>query len=136
MRVVIDTNVLVSGLLTPSGACGQMVELLIAGRLEPCVDGRILDDYRDVLLHRPRLAIPLAQGLLVLDAIAANADHVAPMPLPARVDDPVAAAFLEVTVAAGVGLVTGSLRRYPREARHGIPVLSPQGFLDFVRAAL
>ena len=32
MRVVIDTNVLVSGLLTPSGACGQMVELLLAGR--------------------------------------------------------------------------------------------------------
>ena len=136
MRVVLDTNVLVAGLLTPSGPSGQMVELLLAGRLEPCVDGRILEDYRDVLLNRPRLAIPLAQALLILDAIAANADHVAPLPLPTRMADPVASAFLEVTLAAGVGLVTGSLRRYPREARGAIPVLSPQGFLDFVRASL
>jgi len=136
MRVVLDTNVLVAGLLTPSGPSGQMVELLLAGRLEPCVDGRILDDYRHVLLNRPRLAIPLAQALLILDAIAAHSDHVAPLPLPTRMADPVACAFLEVTVAAGVGLVTGSLRAYPREARHGIPVLSPEGFLDVVRTSV
>ena len=59
MRVVLDTNVLVSGLLTPSGPCGQIVELVLDGVLDLCVDGRILDEYEDVL-RRPKLAIPLA----------------------------------------------------------------------------
>ncbi len=36
MRIVLDTNVLVSGLLSPFGTCGQIVRMLAAGELVPC----------------------------------------------------------------------------------------------------
>ncbi len=133
MRVVLDTNVIVSGMLSPSGTCGQIVELMIAGKLRPCVDGRILDEYEELLLHRPKLAIPPSQGKWVLNVVAAAAERVAPLPLPARLDDPDDAAFLEVAAAADVILVTGNIKHFPKRARSGVTVLTPREFLDSLR---
>jgi putative PIN family toxin of toxin-antitoxin system len=133
MRVVLDTNVIVSGVLTPSGPCGQIVELMVAGKLLPCVDGRVLDEYEELLLHRPKLAIPPGQGQWVLGVIAAAAERVAAMPLPAKLDDPDDAAFLEVAAAASVVLVTGNIKHFPRRARAGVKVLTPREFLDSLR---
>lgn len=55
MRIVVDTNVLVSGLLSPFGPPGSILGLIAAGRLILCHDARILAEYADVL-HRPGFA--------------------------------------------------------------------------------
>ncbi|HRR82696.1 MAG TPA: putative toxin-antitoxin system toxin component, PIN family [Planctomycetota bacterium] len=133
MRVVLDTNVLVSGALSPSGPCGQIVELAIAGKLQACVDGRILEEYEDLLLHRSRLGIPPAEGRRILEVILSAAERVAAEPLPIRLDDPDDVAFLEVAAAAGVVLVTGNMRHYPVRARASVTVLTPREFLDLLR---
>ena len=44
-RVVLDTNVLVSGLLSATGPCGRLIDLVVEGLLQPCVDSRILGEY-------------------------------------------------------------------------------------------
>ena len=49
MRIVVDTNVLVSGLLSPHGPPGRMVDGIVAEELVVLFDDRILDEYRDVL---------------------------------------------------------------------------------------
>lgn len=36
MKIVLDTNVLVSGLLQPFGPSGQIVRLVASGDLVPC----------------------------------------------------------------------------------------------------
>ena len=56
MRVVLDTNVLVSGLLSPYGSPGEIVRRLAAGELTPCLEVRILVEYREVLLRRVGLS--------------------------------------------------------------------------------
>ena len=53
MRVVLDTNVVVSGLLQALGPSGQIVRLVAEGELQVCYDVRILAEYREVLL-RPK----------------------------------------------------------------------------------
>jgi len=45
MKIVLDTNVLVSGLLTPFGTSGEIVRMVSAGRLNLCIDARILLEY-------------------------------------------------------------------------------------------
>ena len=55
MIIVLDTNVLVSGIINPHGPPGRIVDLLRAGELRLAVDDRILSEYTDVL-RRPRLA--------------------------------------------------------------------------------
>ncbi len=53
MKIVLDTNVLVSGLLTPFGPTGEIVRMVSAGELILAIDARILSEYQEVL-HRPK----------------------------------------------------------------------------------
>jgi len=56
-RVVIDTNVIVSALLSPFGNPAKIYKMFLAGLLTLVYSSDILDEYQDVL-SRPRLKIP------------------------------------------------------------------------------
>jgi putative PIN family toxin of toxin-antitoxin system len=55
IRVVIDTNVLVSALLTSGGLPEAVIDLAISGEVRWVASESILAEYEDVL-KRPRLA--------------------------------------------------------------------------------
>jgi putative PIN family toxin of toxin-antitoxin system len=130
MRVVVDTNVLVSGLLSPFGPPAQIVRMVASGALVVCHDARILSEYRDVLL-RPKFPFPQDAVDALLDQIAANGEAVGSEPLRAALPDRNDEPFLEVAIS-GVAdaLITGNLKHYPREARRGAVVLSPAKFVE------
>ena len=130
MRIVVDTNVLVSGLLSPFGPPGDIVRLLVAGAVRACYDARILDEYREVL-SRPAFRIPDDRAESLLQQIVADGLLVTAPPLTVRLPDPDDEVFLAVALAGSARcLVTGNLRHYPEATRSGLPVVSPRGFLD------
>ncbi len=49
MIVVMDTNVLVSGLLKGYGNAGAILRLLVKGTVQIAYDGRVMTEYREVL---------------------------------------------------------------------------------------
>ena len=53
MNIVLDTHVLVAGLLSPFGTCGQILRMVSSGELSFCFDARILAEYEEVL-GRPK----------------------------------------------------------------------------------
>jgi putative PIN family toxin of toxin-antitoxin system len=54
IRVVLDTNVFVSALLSPQGAPARIFLTAIAGRdLQLCISGEIYAEYEEVI-RRPR----------------------------------------------------------------------------------
>jgi len=63
LRVVVDTNVLVSGLLTVGGPPARVLDFVRDGQVIPLVNNRILDEYARVLA-RPkfRQSIQTAQA--------------------------------------------------------------------------
>jgi putative PIN family toxin of toxin-antitoxin system len=132
MRVVLDTNVLVSGLLTPFGPPGQIVKIVADGSIALCYDARILAEYREVL-RRPKFPFSHDSVEALLDQIVANGIVTVAMPLrlslPDRDDEP----FLEVALAAEAPLVTGNLKHYPKNKRQGAWVESPAEFLARLR---
>ena len=81
MTIVVDTNVLVSGLLNPYGAPGQIVNLIAAGELSLAFDARILGEYRNVLL-RPAFSFRLGHvhALLERDSLRRPAGRLARCP--------------------------------------------------------
>lgn len=130
MRVVADTNVLVSGLISPFGPPGVIVGLVARGALQLCYDARIIAEYRAVL-ERPAFAFRLRDIETLLSGIGAGGVSVAPAPLPGRLPDAGDVPFLEVAVSVGAAfLVTGNLKHFPPDRRHGIRVVSPREFLD------
>jgi putative PIN family toxin of toxin-antitoxin system len=134
MRVVLDTNVLVAGLLSPAGPPGWIVEAALAGVLEPVFDMAIRQEYEDVL-QRPEFRFPAAQVEGLLAALDQFGFHVtAPPPWPVALPDADDEPFLAVAAATASVLITGNLRHFPVRARQGVAVLTPREFLDRVKA--
>jgi uncharacterized protein len=134
MKIVLDTNVLVSGLLQPLGPSGQIVLLVASGELSLCHDARILAEYREVL-RREKFHFDPERVDALLEEIRGGGISVAARPLAIRLPDPDDEPFLEISLAGEVQcLVTGNVKHYPAEARHGVEVLSPRSFIGLYRA--
>ncbi|MEW5982975.1 MAG: PIN domain-containing protein [Acidobacteriota bacterium] len=133
-RAVFDTNVIVSGFLSPDGPPGRIVEWLRAGRIQAVLDDRIAAEYADVLA-RPKFALPSDEVAFVLAAIVDAAFRVESAPehqatgLPDATDAP----FLECARTAGVPLVTGNPRHYPRSVAREVSVTTPAQYVASLR---
>ncbi len=133
MKVVIDTNVMVSGLLAPFGPTGEVVRMVSAGLLSLCYDARILAEYAEVLL-RPRF--PFTRNLVeaLLAQVRAGGSIVVATPLRLRLPDLDDEMFVQVALSGGAEcLITGNLKHYPRGKRQGVTVVTPAEFLHMYR---
>jgi len=133
MDIVIDTNVLVAGLLSPFGACGEIVRMVSAGELTLSFDARILSEYNEVL-RRPRFGFEEEKVAAFLGYIVYRGRAVAPSPLTHSLPDSDDEPFLEVTLASqAVCLVTGNQKHFTAEQCQGAKVISPNEFLLFFK---
>ena len=130
--IVLDTNVLVSGLLSEHGTPGVILDLVLAGEIELVCDERILAEYREVTA-RPELKLNAERVGLVLHLIGDTARMVAAPPWRLPVPDPDDANFLAASHAASAPLVTGNLKHFPEKSCGGVRVMSPRSFLDSLR---
>ena len=127
---VIDTNVLVSALITknPEAATAKVVRLLLDNGFVPLYDADIIAEYEDVL-HRSKFPIlpDVADALISyivehgVEASRVNFDESMP-----DEDDRV---FYEVTLSKEDSfLVTGNLKHYPKSPR----VITPADFVNII----
>jgi putative PIN family toxin of toxin-antitoxin system len=133
MRIVLDTNVLVAGLLTPFNAPGEIVRMTSSGVLQLCYDARILSEYAGVL-GRPKFNFNSEHVEALLEQIKSRGCQVSGVPLGKPLSDAGDEPFLEAAIAGKTAcLVTGNLKHYPKADCQGILVLSPSNFLTFYR---
>ena len=134
MKIVLDTNLVVSGLLSSQGNPAQVLTLAVAGAVQACYDERILAEYAEVLA-RPRFKFDPKRVREVLnkietDGLAVDASEESNLDLPDVDDEP----FLAVALAVSVDfLVTGNLSDYPPDKRRGCTVVSPAAFMEHWR---
>jgi len=127
--VVVDTNILVSGLLSPRGPSAMILDGLMLGKLHACYDARILAEYEKVLL-RPRFAFDRKSIDLILKRIAQEGTLVACAPVPVSLPDADDNKFVEAALAGSAQcIVTGNLKHYPTSRCFGIPVETPANFV-------
>ena len=130
MRVVLDTDVLVTGVLSPHGPPGRLVDLALAGDLVLVVDDRVLSEYAEVF-RRPRFGLPVRGVDVLVRHLRAAGEAVTARPLAVTLPDADDLPFLEVAAAGAATLVTGNPRHFrPVRGRHQVPVLSPRRALD------
>jgi len=131
MKVVLDTNVLVSGLLCGSRPCGQLVGLALEGTLPFCVDERILAEY-EAVLPRPKIGIDSREVTDVLEMIRTEAELVTAVPLAVALPHEDDRAFLEVAATSKAVLVTGNARHFPKKLRGEVPVVDCREVLELL----
>ena len=94
MKVVLDTNVLVSGLLSPQGAPAAVLRCMLAGSALVRFDERILSEYRGVLV-RSKFSFEAAQVAILLEFIEATGEPTLVPPLNLPLPDPSDGMFLK-----------------------------------------
>ncbi|KAB0665812.1 putative toxin-antitoxin system toxin component, PIN family [Oryzomonas japonica] len=133
MNIVLDTNVLVAGLLSPFGPCGEIVRMVSSGELTLALDARILTEYQEVL-DRPKFKFDKDKVAALLDQIEYRGLTVASSPLTQSLPDIDDEPFLEVAMASqAICIVTGNRIHFPPELCQGVTVLSPSEFLAFYK---
>ena len=130
MRVVLDTNVLVSAFMHPDRVPGQVLDLVPTGAFTCLYDSRILAEYEEVL-GRPHFGFKpenLQAFVTLLWAVGEEVEGPFPkLQLPDKSDEK----FLEVAWAGLADiLVIGNLKHFPAKQTGLIKVMSPKEFLD------
>ena len=124
MRVVVDTNIVVSGLRAPQGNPGRVLILVRAGVIVPVYDARISAEYVEVCA-RPRLRLDAGDVEQLVADVARLGERIAAAPRAAfTLPDPKDQCFLDVALAGQAdAIVTGNRRDFPDAC--GVRVLSP-----------
>jgi uncharacterized protein len=133
MKLVMDTNVVISGVLSPQGPPGQLLDMVLDGALALVLSAPIVAEYREVLL-RPHFQFNPHHINTLLDALENTSLHVAPppwaWPLPDVDDEP----FIAAAAMALVPLITGNIADFPHACRGRVVVYSPREFYDSLRS--
>lgn len=132
MKIVLDTNVLISGLLNPDGIPGFIVRLVASGYIELIYDYRIITEYLNVM-SRPKFHIDPENISDLIEQIKSNGLLVSPLPLNISIPDAEDLKFLEAAVSSGAQyLVTGNLKHFPAPEFKGVKIISPSEFFEHI----
>lgn len=135
IRVVLDTNIIVSALLRPLGPPAQALQLATGGAIQPCLSGSIYAEYEEVL-RRPKFGFDEQTIEDALAALRRQALWVRPADAAQACADPDDDMFLECATAANADyLVTGNWKHFPPSWGE-VRVLSARAFLDIVTGEL
>jgi putative PIN family toxin of toxin-antitoxin system len=128
VKLVVDTNVLLSGSAWP-GTASRLVDGLLAGEATLCLSEKLLAELADVL-QREQFRARLEQRQQSASAIVASFREIAqmtepaPMPVPAALRDPEDVHVLACALAATAdAIVTGDHDLLALEKFEGIPII-------------
>ncbi len=125
MRIVLDTNVLVSALITRGTPPDQLYQAWLRNDIELVTSAAQIDEVSDVL-SRPRLRkyVDPDEAAQMISAIHLRAIVIHDMPIPRRSPDPKDDAILATAVAGDAELVESGDKRDILALREveGIPI--------------
>ena len=131
LKLVIDTNVVISAALKPEGLQRTTFILAITKPARLYVSQLILEEYADVL-SRPELKIRKGLRRQLLQLIRNRSNLVVPSRRLEVSSDPDDNRFLECADAARADyLVTGNLRHFPRFWKK-TKIITPREFIGLV----
>jgi len=129
IRVVLDTNIIVSAYLNQEGLPFSILKLALAGALRLCVSEPILAEYEE-LLQRKSYPLDRRRGRLLLKHIRAASEMFRPAGCVTVTQDPDDNIFLECALAAKAHyLVTGNTGHFPKRWKY-TSVVTPRTFIN------
>jgi putative PIN family toxin of toxin-antitoxin system len=135
LRVVLDSNVLISALLSPGGAPAKLVLASVSGELELVVSPLLLDEVRRALGYpklRQRITAAEADAFVGwLDRAAYVAEDPAGQP-PVNSEDPGDDYLIALAADTAALLVSGD--HHLTDLTGQIPVLTPAGLISRIES--
>lgn len=138
MIVVLDTNVIISALLSPKGAPAEIIKRWEAGELDVVTSPPLIAELKRALEYervKRYLKQPQKMVAALVDQLEAVASVVAPAPsLDVIKEDPADNRVLECALAGNAFyIVTGDAHLLNLKEYQGIVILNPGGYMALVR---
>ena len=136
MRIVLDTASLITALRSSDGAAGEVLRLVLGGKLVPLMDHKLGLEYRDVALRFEQLqefGLSAAEVNTVIEAVEALAEPVKVVvrhrPLSPDPNDDM---ILDIAInGRAAAIVTNNTKDFKAAGKqHGVPVLTPRELLE------
>jgi len=127
---VIDTNVLVSALITHNSlsATAKVVRLLLEGGFVPLYESNIIEEYQEVL-HRSKFKLLSDVADAIISYIKEHGIETSRTAFQELMPDEDDRVFYEVSLSVDDSfLVTGNLKHYPQTPK----VISPADFINVI----
>ncbi|MDR2167546.1 MAG: putative toxin-antitoxin system toxin component, PIN family [Clostridiales bacterium] len=113
-HVVLDTNVIVSALLTPGRKPHKVLHMFLTDKIALFYSPEILDEYERVL-YKPGMRISSKEADAVLSVVHENGKRVWVRPGKIYMPDETDRVFYDVAKHVGAYLITGNKKHYPDE---------------------
>ena len=136
IRAVIDTNVIVSALISSVGNEAIVLLAVNEGLLVPCFSEEILEEYRDVL-RRPKFGFAADEVESLLRALKHHGASVDPREVAGVSPDPEDDKFIACAFASAADfIVTGNRKHFPEAKLGGIRVVNAAELLEIITLKL
>jgi putative PIN family toxin of toxin-antitoxin system len=115
MKLILDTNIIVSALLSPQGLPAKILNLVLNGSVTIVYDNNVVAEYIDVL-GRAKLKINNELRNLVIEFIGKEGEYTVAEPQKIKFDDEDDKIFYELYKSGGIDyLITGNKKHFPKE---------------------
>ena len=136
IRAVIDTNVLVSALIAPSGNEALLMLAINQGLVRPCFSAPVLKEYSEVLA-RPKFAFLADEIAAVIGLFKRWGEVSHPAQLSGLSPDPEDDKFIACARASSASfIVTGNKKDFPQERLGVTQVVSAGELLNLITLEL
>jgi len=123
--VIIDTNILVSGLLSPYGNPAVIIRMIVSKTLRVVLESRIFYEYQ-IVLSRPRFQFSPDDVQALLSFLKIEGLWIVPPPVLVTLPDPSNLPFIELSYHTHAPVITGNTKHFPDD----IIVMTPAEFLE------
>ena len=113
-KVVIDTNVIVSSIITPLGNSAMIMKMFFSGAVQGVFSPPIIDEYIKVLSYK-RLGIAEETKNDIIDVILELGSIIEPSVSSFLIPDESDRIFYDTAKESGGTLITGNSKHYPDE---------------------
>jgi putative PIN family toxin of toxin-antitoxin system len=115
MKIVLDTNIIVSAFINPKGIPGEILSLVLTKKITVCYDNKILSEYTTVL-KKSKFNFDNVLVDDFLNFIKENGEYIIAEPQEIKFDDKDDKAFYDVYKSSGADyIITGNKKHFPQE---------------------
>jgi putative PIN family toxin of toxin-antitoxin system len=123
-KVVLDTNILVSAMLTINGIPARITEMALDGELSVCYNSNILLEYNNVL-YRPQFNFNAKKVQNIVSTITELGIELMPTASNFPMTHESDRKFYDLHKAANAILITGNIKHFPKEST----IIKPADFI-------
>jgi len=134
MKIVLDTNVLISGFFPRQSPPTIILDMIIEGILTVCYSSEILIEYEEVLNRKKFLFIDKDRRKVVLNYMKNNGYLVSDIPTGIKLPDSDDEKFINAALSGQAQyVITGNMKHYPEIKYNATRVLLPADFLKEIK---